>query len=149
MKSLYWLGGRALVAVFSFIAVLGLLGGAAGAADAGKLQMLVKEGVGYYLADSKGMTLYIFTKDQGNKNSCTGDCLKNWPIFHAAKITSPAGSDQKEYGEFTRADGAKQSTFKGWPLYYFAGDKAQGETKGQGVKQVWYIINPVVMKACD
>jgi predicted lipoprotein with Yx(FWY)xxD motif len=95
------------------------------------------------------MTLYIFTKDQENKNSCTGECLKNWPIFHAEKITSPAGSSQKEYGEFTRADGAKQGTFKGWPLYYFLGDKAQGDTKGQGVKQVWYVINPVVMKSCD
>jgi predicted lipoprotein with Yx(FWY)xxD motif len=72
-----------------------------------------------------------------------------WLIFHAERITSAAGSDRKEYGEFTRADGAKQSTFKGWPLYYFAGDKAQGDTKGQGVKQVWYVINPVVMKPCD
>ena len=149
MKLVSWLAGRAVVLGISIVVVLGLLGGVAVAADAGKMQMLVKNGVGYYLADSKGMTLYVFTKDQGNKNACTGDCLKNWPIFHAEKITSPAGSDQKDYGEFTRADGAKQSTFKGWPLYYFAGDKALGDTKGQGLKQVWYIINPVVMKACD
>jgi len=149
MKSVQWLGGRVVVMAVSLLAVLGLLGGVAVAADAGKLQILIKDGVGNYLADSKGMTLYIFTKDQSNKNSCTGDCLKNWPIFHAEKITSPAGSDQKEFGEFTRADGAKQSTFKGWPLYHFSGDKAQGDTKGQGVKQVWYVINPVVMKSCD
>jgi hypothetical protein len=45
MKSLYWLGGRAVVMAVSFVAVLGLLGGVAVAADAGKLQMLVKDGV--------------------------------------------------------------------------------------------------------
>lgn len=148
MKRKSLLGGWVAAAV-AFVAVIGLAGGVALASDDGKLQMLVKDGVGYYLADAKGMTLYIFTKDQGNKNSCTGDCLKNWPLFHAAKVVSPAGTDQKEFGEFTRADGAKQSTFRGWPLYHFAGDKAQGDTKGQAVKQVWYTINPVVMKSCD
>ena len=32
--------------------------------------------------------------------------MKNRPIFLAVRLASPAGSDQKKYGELTRADGA-------------------------------------------
>jgi predicted lipoprotein with Yx(FWY)xxD motif len=28
------------------------------------------------------------------------------------------------------------------PLYYFAEDKAAGETKGQGFKEVWFLAKP-------
>ena len=41
-----------------------------------------------------------------------------------------------------REDGKKQTTFRGYPLYYWAGDKAPGDTKGQGVNNVWYVIDP-------
>src|SRR3989304_1730320 len=41
-----------------------------------------------------------------------------------------------------RGDGKKQATFRGYPLYYWGGDKAQGDTAGQGVNNVWYVIDP-------
>ena len=47
-----------------------------------------------------------------------------------------------DFGTITREDGQKQTTYKGMPLYYFAGDKAAGEVKGQGVKDVWYVAAP-------
>lgn len=46
------------------------------------------------------------------------------------------------YVGITREDGKKQTTFRGYPLYYWAGDKAPGDTKGQGMKNVWYVIDP-------
>jgi predicted lipoprotein with Yx(FWY)xxD motif len=95
------------------------------------------------------MTLYYFKNNAKDKNSCAGPCLEKWPIFYSEKVKAPAGSDAKDFGEFTRADGKKQATFKGWPLYYFAGDKAAGDTNGQALKDVWFIVNPVVMENCS
>ncbi|MGW8323142.1 MAG: hypothetical protein ACWGSD_16460, partial [Thermodesulfobacteriota bacterium] len=41
-----------------------------------------------------------------------------------------------------RDDGTKQSTFRGYPLYYWSGDEKEGDTNGQGVKNVWFVIDP-------
>jgi alpha-glucoside transport system substrate-binding protein len=35
-----------------------------------------------------------------------------------------------------------QTTYKGWPLYYFVNDQAAGDTLGQGVNNVWFVIDP-------
>jgi len=143
MKTRYFIGMAAVAAVL----VLVFAGLARAEGDTPQIKQ--KEVIGNYLADGKGMTLYYFKKDQKDKNSCTGPCLEKWPVYHGGQIQAPRGSDGKDFGEFTRADGKKQSTFKGWPLYYFAGDKAPGDTKGQGVKDVWYVINPTTLVTCD
>lgn len=129
------------------VIVLAFAGIAIAAGDAPQIKQ--KDKIGNYLTDGKGMTLYYFKKDQKDKNSCTGPCLENWPIYYGDQVTAPRGSDAKDFGEFIRADGKKQSTFKGWPLYYFKGDKAAGDTNGQGVKDVWYVINPTTIMSCD
>jgi len=49
-------------------------------------------------------------------------------------------------GEITRADGTKQVTYNDMPLYYFAGDKAPGDTTGQGVGGAW-LVAPTTPKA--
>ena len=35
--------------------------------------------LGSFLVDSKGMTLYIFTKDTPNTSTCYGGCATAWP----------------------------------------------------------------------
>ncbi|HYF11044.1 MAG TPA: hypothetical protein VEC09_01965, partial [Actinomycetota bacterium] len=30
----------------------------------------------------------------------------------------------------------------GWPLYSFSGDEAAGDTNGQGLNEVWYVVAP-------
>ena len=127
--------------------VLAFAGMAMAAGDTPQIKQ--KEGIGNYLTDSKGMTLYYFKNDQRDKNSCAGPCLEKWPIYYGDQIAPPRGSDAKEFGEFTRADGRKQTTFKSWPLYYFSGDKAPGDIKGQGVNDSWYAINPKRAIRCD
>jgi predicted lipoprotein with Yx(FWY)xxD motif len=142
MKSRYAISMMAAAAIL--LLVLASLAVAVGDTP----QIKYKDGVGNYLADGKGMTLYYFKKDQPDRNACAGPCLEIWPIYHAEQIKAPAGSDAKDFGEFTRPDGKKQTTFKNWPLYYFANDKAPGDTKGQGVKDLWSVINPVSIPSC-
>jgi secreted repeat protein with Y-X4-D motif len=45
-------------------------------------------------------------------------------------------------GTVTRADGTKQLTIKGWPVYRYVGDKKPGTWKGQNVGGKWFVINP-------
>ena len=111
-------------------------------------QVSFKDGIGNYLVDGKGMTLYYFTKDKGDRNACSGACLEIWPVYYGDQIKAPAGTDPKDLGEYLRADGKKQTTFKNWPLYHFSGDKAPGDTNGQGVKGVWYVVNPISIPSC-
>ena len=116
----------------------------AGLASAAGLNVKVKDGIGSYLADEKGMTLYLFKKDVAGKSACgaANGCLEKWPVFHATKIEPAEGIDAAAIGVITRDDGLKQSTYKGLPLYYFFKDKAAGDTLGQGVNNVWYIVAP-------
>lgn len=101
-----------------------------------------KDGLGSYLVDSKGMTLYYFKNDSPGKSACSGPCVEKWPLFHIEKAAVGAGLNDKDFGTITRDDGKKQTTYKGMPLYYFAGDKNAGDTNGQGVKDVWYVVKP-------
>lgn len=106
------------------------------------LQLLENEKAGKYLADSKGMTLYYFTKDQPGKSNCSGECLVNWPAFSAQDFDVPQGFNKSDFGTIKREDdGTEQVTYKGYPLYYWIKDQAKGEVTGQGVGNVWYIVN--------
>lgn len=114
----------------------------AASAYAEKITMNQDEELGKFLADSKGMTLYYFKKDSPGQSNCSGACVRNWPVFHADDITPPEGVDAKLFGIITRSDGQKQTTFKDYPLYYFAGDAKSGDANGQGLGNVWYVVNP-------
>jgi predicted lipoprotein with Yx(FWY)xxD motif len=49
--------------------------------------------------------------------------------------------DASKFGTTKRTDGTTQVTYNGWPLYYFAKDKAPGDVTGQGVGSVWYVVS--------
>ena len=98
--------------------------------------------LGTFLVDGKGMTLYWTTKDAVGVSNITGTTLANWPVFFTVNITLPGGLNASNFGSITRADGTMQTTYKGWPLYYYIGDKAAGDTKGQGLANVWFVVNP-------
>ena len=55
------------------------------------VQTMAKEGVGNYLADAKGMTLYWFTKDSPGKSSCSGPCVEKWPLYFREKVMAGTG----------------------------------------------------------
>jgi hypothetical protein len=55
------------------------------------------------------------------------------------------GASASDIGTISRSDGAKQVTYAGHPLYYFVGDKAAGQTNGEGVNGFgapWYLLAP-------
>ncbi|PRY42220.1 hypothetical protein [Umezawaea tangerina] len=106
--------------------------------------------LGTVLTDKGGMTLYRFDKDtpKPSTSNCNGDCAVKWP---PALVTSDSfevqGVDKALVGTITRADGGKQLTVAGWPLYTFSEDKVCGEAKGQGVGGTWFVSTPEGKKA--
>jgi predicted lipoprotein with Yx(FWY)xxD motif len=102
--------------------------------------------LGKILTDGSGRTLYLFQKDSGPKSTCSGACASNWPPFTAK--TKPAvsgGASSADITLISRAGGGKQVTYKGHPLYYYAGDKSAGDMNGQGVNAfgaAWYVLSP-------
>jgi predicted lipoprotein with Yx(FWY)xxD motif len=98
--------------------------------------------LGNYLVDATGMTLYWFTKDSVGQSACTGGCLTAWPAFTADSLVVPSGLNPADFATITRPDGGTQVTFKGYPLYYWFKDTKRGDTTGQDVQKVWYVIDP-------
>jgi len=101
-----------------------------------------KEGVGKYLTDTEGKTLYRFKKDSMGMSACSGPCIEKWPAYYRESVAPPEGVSADDFATITREDGTEQTTFRGYPLYYFAGDSAAGDTKGQGLMGNWYVIDP-------
>jgi predicted lipoprotein with Yx(FWY)xxD motif len=99
---------------------------------------------GQILADATGKTLYYFAKDTPGTGTsvCTAGCPGAWPAFHAATIKVSPPLNSADFGEITRADGQKQTTWKGWPLYYYANDAAPGDVRGYGINNIWFVISP-------
>ncbi len=112
-----------------------------GAADAATLAVKMADStLGSILVDGKGMTLYMFTKDSANMSACEGQCLVNWPPL-LGKPTVGAGVDDSKLGSFQRTDGRTQATYNGWPLYYWKNDAKAGDTTGQNVQGVWFVLD--------
>lgn len=102
-----------------------------------------KAGVGKYLTDAEGKSLYIFTKDSVGKSACNDDCITRWPVYFRDKVAAAgAGLKDADFATIVRGDGQKQTTFRGYPLYYWMGDSKAGETNGQGINNVWFVIDP-------
>ena len=99
---------------------------------------------GTVLASSRGLTLYTYSKDKphSGRSACTGICATAWPPL-AAPVKAPAGARLPgRLGVITRPNGVKQVTLNGYPLYFYAGDKAPGQAKGNGVGGSWHVIKP-------
>ena len=129
------------IVVSVFIALVTFVAGVAMATHhAVKVQE--KQGLGKYLTDTEGKTLYWFKKDSPGKSACMGPCLEKWPIYYRETVTPPKGIDEKEFGSIKREDGKQQTTFRGYPLYYWVNDKQAGDTTGNGVNEVWFVVNP-------
>ena len=98
---------------------------------------------GSILVDAEGQTLYVFSNDTGSESTCYDDCATNWPALAAdGEPTAGDGVDAALLATTERTDDTTQVTYNGHLLYYFAGDEAPGDTNGQNVGDVWFVVSP-------
>lgn len=95
--------------------------------------------LGSILVDGDGMTLYVFDNDTDGASSCNDDCAANWPAL-TADVSAGDGVDESLLGTTEREDGSTQVTYGDKPLYHFAGDQAAGDTNGQAVGGIWWVV---------
>ncbi|MFJ9038922.1 SCO0930 family lipoprotein [Streptomyces sp. NPDC102406] len=100
--------------------------------------------LGEIVVDKNGMTVYRFLKDSAwpIKSNCVGACAQKWPAVAPVAKNDTANIPLKGYMTFDRPDGTEQQTLNCWPVYTFSGDKAPGDTNGQGVGGTWYAAAP-------
>jgi predicted lipoprotein with Yx(FWY)xxD motif len=106
------------------------------------LQVVSNAKLGNILTDSLGMSLYFFSADATGASACTGGCVTTWPVFYKANLNWPASLTASNFGTIIRADGQKQTTYKGWPVYYYSNDKVAGDVNGDQVGGIWYVAKP-------
>ncbi len=92
------------------------------------------------LTNAQGMTLYYRTSDTPT-SVCSGGCASAWPPLLASGSSTPTSSVSLpgKLSVETNANGS-QVTYNGHPLYTFSGDSAAGQTKGEGLFGVWFVV---------
>lgn len=106
--------------------------------------------LGNFLTDSTGNTLYFFARDIEGSTTCTSaTCAQLWPVYYKASIKVPKSLKAEDFATRTTTDGRPQTTYKGWPLYYYAPAsngvytrEPPGQTGGNGVGGIWHVLNP-------
>jgi predicted lipoprotein with Yx(FWY)xxD motif len=86
--------------------------------------------LGTFLVDSKGRALYLWDADHGSTSTLTGACAKARPPL--TSTSTPRAVKASPLGTTKRADGSREVTYAGRPLYTFVGDKRAGQTAGEG-----------------
>lgn len=104
-------------------------------------------GIGTILTSSSGLTLYEFTRDHTNADSCVkvSGCAQLWPALQSSG-TPTAGSGVKAslLSTIRLSGGARQVTYAGHPLYLYSGDSSPADTSYVGVQQFggkWYALD--------
>ncbi len=130
------------VAVLMAIGMSVLASSAAQAQVASPIAVRDTAELGQILTDRDGRTLYLYTQDAPGISNCYEQCAVEWPpltIEGAAAL--PAGLPGV-VGSTLRADGSTQVTYNGMPLYYWFADQKPGDTTGQNVGGVWFVVAP-------
>ena len=143
MRRTRWLVVGALAPALLLVAAGAALG--QGTPPAGGPTVLVAQdpALGPLLTDAAGMTLYLFTEDTvPGESTCYDRCAEAWPPFAAAEPLMLPPGVPGELSTVQRADGTTQVAYNGIPLYYWQRDAQPGDTTGQGVGGVWFVVPP-------
>jgi len=129
------LGKGGKMKVLSII-ILGLLVNAQVMGAPSLIQSIGLKGGKNILANSEGMTLYTFDRDQVGVSNCHDGCLRTWP----AVIIQDQSEVEQPYGVIVRDSGELQLTLERKPLYTFVGDIKVGDINGDNLSGVWHMV---------
>ena len=141
--------GIATVMALLLVGVGAAIAASGSAAPAAKVAT-APSGLGRILVDGRGRTLYLFEKDRRGSSACSGLCATYWPPLVAkGKWLAIKGVKMSLLASIRRADGSRQVTYAGHPLYFFSGDTKRGQTNGEGLTDFgagWYAVSPAGKK---
>jgi len=102
--------------------------------------------LGTFLVDGNGRALYLWEADDGAKSTCSRACAQAWPPLTATTTPTATGAVKASLlGTIKRADGSREVTYAGHPLYTYVGDTRAGQTTGQGSNGFgapWWVVTP-------
>lgn len=115
--------------------------GAANLPSPGTQVLIVERSkLGWVLAEASGFVVYTYRGDtKGGSPTCTGSCAALWPAVTGLPQAGPADTLPGTLGTVTMANGSKQITYNGYPLYTLKGAGALS-TKGNGMEGKWHVI---------
>ena len=119
---------------------------AAPAAKAARVQ-LRRTSLGKILVSSSGFTLYRFTRDPRNKDTCVmvSECTQVWPpLTTSGRPVAGPGVKSSLLSTIKLPNGRKQVTYAGHPLYLYQPASERGETTYAGTVQfggTWDAVN--------
>jgi predicted lipoprotein with Yx(FWY)xxD motif len=117
---------------------------ALGAGHRAKLK-LGRTSLGKIVENGQGFTLYMFTRDRRNTDTCSAACRAVWPpVTSAGKALAGPGVKRGLIGSIALPSGARQVTYAGHPLYTYVADSGPGQTFYVGANQFggnWYALN--------
>jgi predicted lipoprotein with Yx(FWY)xxD motif len=120
---------------------------ATSSAKAPRLQ-LHKTKLGSILVDHNGYTVYAFSTDKSNYDSCAkiSQCLTYWPPVTPGRGVPLAGKGVKRalIGTIKLKGGKRQLTYAGHPLYTYSQDTHPAETRYVNILQFqgyWPALN--------
>jgi predicted lipoprotein with Yx(FWY)xxD motif len=108
---------------------------------------LAKTKLGKIIVNSKGFTVYMFTKDGRNKDRCvsTKGCIAVWPaVTTTGRPVAGSGLRSSLLGTIPYKGKARQVTYNGHPLYTYLGDSEKAQTSYVNISQYggrWPALN--------
>ncbi len=95
----------------------------------------VPDAAAFAIVDARGHTVYAYADKMEVSGACANNLCDDWEPLSAPQLAKAIG----DFGFMTRDDGIRQWTYKGHPLYTYAGDRAPGYANGTGVDDRWTV----------
>ncbi len=99
--------------------------------------------LGKIVINGRGMSAYFYDLDKANsgRSACSGACLKYWPPILSSTSKPNVFGLSGHISTIATAQGKRQVTINGRPLYTFSRDRVPGDINGQGFEGIWHLLS--------